>query len=170
MPNISSSELIAQFQTPLRRAGGTSAARRAKSGRRHSRTPRAVNRQRNMVRNGSDTAWRTAPAFLRGRFGSSAGTAITAATPCSAVTAAPPAACLPENDRWRAAQTRHCRLQIQRLGGVSPRRIVHRRGHGHRSQRHGVWRCHVENRQRVDALGRAERRGLRRKRRTNCNE
>ncbi len=33
---------------------------------------------------------------------------------------------------------------------------------GHRSQRYGVWRCHVENRQRMDALGRTERRGLRR--------
>ena len=97
MPNISSSELIAQFQRHCVMAGGTSTARRAKSGRRHSRTPRAVNRQRNMVKSGSDTAWRTAPAFLRGRFGSSAGTAITAATPCSAVTAAHPAACPPGN-------------------------------------------------------------------------
>ena len=98
MPNISSSELIAQFQTALRDGWGTSTARRAKSGRRHSRTPRAVNRQRNMVRSGSDIAWRTAPAFLRGRFGSSAGTAITAATPCSVVTAAHPGACLPGNE------------------------------------------------------------------------
>ena len=98
MPNISSSELIAQFKTALRDGWGTSTARRAKSGRRHSRTPRAVNRQKNMVRNGSGTAWRTAPAFLRGRFGSSAGTAITAATPCSAVTAAHPAACPPGNE------------------------------------------------------------------------
>ena len=98
MPNISSSELIAQFQTALRDGWGTSTARRAKSGHRHSRTPRAVNRQKNMVGNGSDTAWRTAPAFLRGLFGSSAGTATTAATPCSAVTAAHPGACLPGNE------------------------------------------------------------------------
>ncbi len=98
MPNISSSELIAQFQTALRDGWGTSTARRAKSGRRHSRTPRAVNRQRNMVKSGSDTAWRTAPAFLRGRFGSSAGTATTVATPCFAVTAAHPAVCPPENE------------------------------------------------------------------------
>lgn len=75
-----------------------------------------------------------------------------------------------KTNRWRAAQTRHCRLQIQRLGGVSPRWIVHRRGQSHRSQRHSVWRCHVENRQWMDALGRTERRGLRRERRTNCNE
>lgn len=98
MPNISSSELIAQFQRHCARAGGTSTARRAKSGRRHSRTPRAVNRQRNMVKSGSDTAWRTAPAFLRGRFGSLADTATTAATPCSAVTAAHPAVCPPGNE------------------------------------------------------------------------
>lgn len=98
MPNISSSELIVQFQTALREGWGYIYGASGKSGRRHSRTPRAVNRQRNMVKSGSDTAWRTAPAFLRGRFGSSAGTATTAATPCSAVTAAHPAACPPENE------------------------------------------------------------------------
>jgi len=97
MPNISSSELIAQFQTALRDGWGyiygasgeiwTQAQQNA-----------ASREQRNMVKSGSDTAWRTAPAFLRGRFGSSAGTAITAATPCFAVTAAHPAACPPENE------------------------------------------------------------------------
>ena len=58
MPNISSSELIAQFQTALRDGWGYiyATARRVKSGRRHSRTPRAVNRQRNMVKSGSETA------------------------------------------------------------------------------------------------------------------
>ena len=56
MPNISSSELIAQFQTALREGWGYIYGASAKSGRRHSRTPRAVNRQRNMVKSGSDTA------------------------------------------------------------------------------------------------------------------
>ena len=119
MPNISSSELIAQFQTALRDGWGTSTARRAKSGRRHSRTPRAVNRQKNMVGNGSDTAWRTAPAFLRGRFGSSAGTATTAATPCSAVTAAHPAACLPGNEPMASRSN-----PVQPSTNSTPRRAI----------------------------------------------
>ena len=81
MATISSSELIAQFQTPLREGWG-------------------------YIYGTSGEVWTQAQqnaasreqTKLRGRFGSSAGTAITAATPCSAVTAAHPAACLPENE------------------------------------------------------------------------
>ena len=96
MPNISSSELIAQFQTALRDDWGYIYGASGEIWTQAQQN--AANRQKNMVRNGSGTAWRTAPAFLRGRFGSSAGTAITAATPCSAVTAAHPAGCPPGNE------------------------------------------------------------------------
>ena len=81
MPNISSSELIAQFQTPLREGWGYIYGA---SGEIWTQTQQnAASREQTK---------------LRGRFGSSAGTAITAATPCSAVTAAHPAACPPGNE------------------------------------------------------------------------
>lgn len=98
MPNISSSELIAQFKTALRDGWGYIYGASGEIWTQAQQNAASLNRQRNMVKSGSDTAWRTAPAFLRGRFGSSAGTATTAATPCSAVTAAHPAACPPENE------------------------------------------------------------------------
>ena len=81
MPNISYLELIAQFQTALREGWG-------------------------YIYGASGEVWTQAQqnaasreqTKLRGRFGSSTGTAITAATPCSAVTAAHPAACPPGNE------------------------------------------------------------------------
>ena len=93
MPNISSSELIAQFQTALREGWGYIYGASGEIWTQEQQNAASREQTKNMVKSGSDTAWRTAPAFLRGRFGSSAGTAITAATPCSAVTAAHPAAC-----------------------------------------------------------------------------
>ena len=81
MATISSSELIAQFQTALRDGWGYIYGA---SGEIWTQTQQnAASREQTK---------------LRGRFGSSAGTAITAATPCSAVTAAHPAACPPENE------------------------------------------------------------------------
>ena len=81
MPNISSSELIAQFQTALREGWGYIYGA---SGEIWTQTQQnAASREQTK---------------LRGRFGSSAGTATTAATPCSAVTAAHPAAWLPGNE------------------------------------------------------------------------
>ena len=171
MPNISSSELIAQFQTALREGWGyiygasgeiwtqeqqnaASREQTKKYGQKWVRTPRGgllrpfcvgVSAARRVLL--SRQQHHVSPLQQRIR------------QPVRR-----------ETNRWRAAQTRHSCLQIQRFGRVSPCRIVYRRGRGHRSQRHGVWRCHVENRQRVDALGRTERRGLRRERRTNCNE
>ena len=98
MPNISSSELIAQFQTALRDDWGYIYGASGEVWTQAQQNAASREQTKNMVKSGSGTAWRTAPAFLRGRFGSSAGTAITAATPCSAVRAAHPAACLPENE------------------------------------------------------------------------
>ena len=98
MPNISSSELIAQFQTALRDGWGYIYGASGEIWTQAQQNAASREQTKNMVKSGSDTAWRTAPAFLRGRFGSSAGTATTAATPCFAVTAAHPAACLPENE------------------------------------------------------------------------
>lgn len=81
MPNISSSELIAQFQTALRDGWGYIYGA---SGEIWTQTQQnAASREQTK---------------LRGRFGSSAGTAITVATPCSAVTAAHPAVCPPGNE------------------------------------------------------------------------
>ena len=76
MATISSSELIAQFQTALRDGWGYIYGA---SGEIWTQTQQnAASREQTK---------------LRGRFGSLAGTATTAATPCSAVTAAYPAAC-----------------------------------------------------------------------------
>ena len=93
MPNISSSELIAQFQTALREGWGYIYGASGEIWTQAQQNAASREQTKNMVKSGSDTAWRTAPAFLRGRFGSSASTATTAATPCSAVTVAHPAAC-----------------------------------------------------------------------------
>ena len=98
MPNISSSELIAQFQTALREGWGYIYGASGEIWTQAQQNAASREQTKNMVKSGSDTAWRTAPAFLRGRFGSSAGIAITAATPCSAVTAAHPAVCPPGNE------------------------------------------------------------------------
>ena len=98
MPNISSSELIAQFQTALREGWGYIYGASGEIWTQAQQN--AASREQTKKYGQKWVGHRVADCsgLFAWRFGSSAGTAITAATPCSVVTAAHPGACLPGNE------------------------------------------------------------------------